>query len=109
MIRRPPRSTLFPYTTLFRSDVALEFFIGQSPLLDLLFADAGRDHDLAAQFSVHLDRNFDLFFFRKLRIVFRPRRLQQTALSTEHLPKFMGEKWGKRREQEDEIALNIRK
>src|SRR2546430_13518816 len=25
MIRRPPRSTLFPYTTLFRSDVAVEF------------------------------------------------------------------------------------
>src|SRR3712207_8207061 len=24
MIRRPPRSTLFPYTTLFRSDHALE-------------------------------------------------------------------------------------
>src|SRR2546425_7671397 len=24
MIRRPPRSTLFPYTTLFRSDRALE-------------------------------------------------------------------------------------
>src|SRR5256885_12676530 len=24
MIRRPPRSTLFPYTTLFRSDVALQ-------------------------------------------------------------------------------------
>src|SRR5438270_5385605 len=25
MIRRPPRSTLFPYTTLFRSTVGLEF------------------------------------------------------------------------------------
>src|SRR3712207_9578477 len=25
MIRRPPRSTLFPYTTLFRSTVRLEF------------------------------------------------------------------------------------
>src|SRR5256885_9093430 len=25
MIRRPPRSTLFPYTTLFRSIVAIEF------------------------------------------------------------------------------------
>src|SRR5690242_20980017 len=25
MIRRPPRSTLFPYTTLFRSDVAMVF------------------------------------------------------------------------------------
>src|SRR3712207_8940790 len=25
MIRRPPRSTLFPYTTLFRSDLVREF------------------------------------------------------------------------------------
>src|SRR3712207_7541908 len=25
MIRRPPRSTLFPYTTLFRSDVTVSF------------------------------------------------------------------------------------
>src|SRR3712207_6943031 len=30
MIRRPPRSTLFPYTTLFRSEGALE---GQRPAL----------------------------------------------------------------------------
>src|SRR3712207_7905208 len=29
MIRRPPRSTLFPYTTLFRSDCV--FVIGQNP------------------------------------------------------------------------------
>src|SRR5690349_25072529 len=28
MIRRPPRSTLFPYTTLFRSDVAAELHAG---------------------------------------------------------------------------------
>src|SRR3989475_5191188 len=28
MIRRPPRSTLFPYTTLFRSDVPQTFVIG---------------------------------------------------------------------------------
>src|SRR3712207_7119055 len=27
MIRRPPRSTLFPYTTLFRSDGALAVFV----------------------------------------------------------------------------------
>src|SRR5258708_17798801 len=33
MIRRPPRSTLFPYTTLFRSD---EFRIGKALLLSLL-------------------------------------------------------------------------
>src|SRR5256885_3685749 len=33
MIRRPPRSTLFPYTTLFRSRVAL---LRADPLLRLL-------------------------------------------------------------------------
>src|SRR5256885_7091845 len=27
MIRRPPRSTLFPYTTLFRSHLALELLV----------------------------------------------------------------------------------
>src|SRR3712207_8979981 len=37
MIRRPPRSTLFPYTTLFRSvgaDVALHAHTGEASLLD---------------------------------------------------------------------------
>src|ERR1017187_5010799 len=33
MIRRPPRSTLFPYTTLFRSGVRLEALKGLKPLL----------------------------------------------------------------------------
>src|SRR2546430_17436107 len=27
MIRRPPRSTLFPYTTLFRSNIHVEVFV----------------------------------------------------------------------------------
>src|SRR5256885_16042114 len=31
MIRRPPRSTLFPYTTLFRSDCARKMGNGMSP------------------------------------------------------------------------------
>src|SRR5260221_1456322 len=29
MIRRPPRSTLFPYTTLFRSQILARFLFGQ--------------------------------------------------------------------------------
>src|SRR3712207_8178665 len=37
MIRRPPRSTLFPYTTLFRSDRVL---VGQRQLLE----QEGRRH-----------------------------------------------------------------
>src|SRR5256885_3200926 len=31
MIRRPPRSTLFPYTTLFRSQIALAWLLAQKP------------------------------------------------------------------------------
>src|SRR3712207_8644701 len=37
MIRRPPRSTLFPYTTLFRSDDA-EYFFGREQLVAELVA-----------------------------------------------------------------------
>src|SRR2546426_6729198 len=33
MIRRPPRSTLFPYTTLFRSDLLLGIEVGKRALL----------------------------------------------------------------------------
>src|SRR3712207_7567213 len=41
MIRRPPRSTLFPYTTLFRSVLRDE---GEQPVLDLVpFAGARRE------------------------------------------------------------------
>src|SRR3712207_8778978 len=32
MIRRPPRSTLFPYTTLFRSRLAIGIYIGTMTL-----------------------------------------------------------------------------
>src|SRR3712207_9079083 len=39
MIRRPPRSTLFPYTTLFRSTVA-------APDGDFRHASLGNDHVL---------------------------------------------------------------
>src|SRR5256886_7491108 len=39
MIRRPPRSTLFPYTTLFRSAASVVRGLG--------FADAGLDRPLA--------------------------------------------------------------
>src|SRR3712207_9172564 len=40
MIRRPPRSTLFPYTTLFRSK-ASELLYGQIPQLEKKLAAAG--------------------------------------------------------------------
>src|SRR3712207_8665127 len=41
MIRRPPRSTLFPYTTLFRSERLA--FSGQLELLEGLEGEAGAE------------------------------------------------------------------
>src|SRR2546425_7177585 len=49
MIRRPPRSTLFPYTTLFRSH-AEEHRVAEPPVrLDVLGGDVGNALDLAHQ------------------------------------------------------------
>src|SRR5260221_9879397 len=49
MIRRPPRSTLFPYTTLFRSGIAgrlplLDEFAGLAPLLRPLNESRSEEH-----------------------------------------------------------------
>src|SRR5256885_1963185 len=52
MIRRPPRSTLFPYTTLFRSALPLAADGVLERVLDLGAVEsaiAGRDHVLAAR------------------------------------------------------------
>src|SRR2546430_11412502 len=45
MIRRPPRSTLFPYTTLFRS------LAGPAPPRAGVHQDAGRDHLVAVAYA----------------------------------------------------------
>src|SRR5258708_29647329 len=49
MIRRPPRSTLFPYTTLFRSRIVRRAGSGRRPRGSEAAADA-------AVADVHLDR-----------------------------------------------------
>src|SRR3712207_7607129 len=53
MIRRPPRSTLFPYTTLFRSAVA-----GPESLRVRGAAVLYRLHDVG--YEIHLDRALEL-------------------------------------------------
>src|SRR2546422_6132131 len=40
MIRRPPRSTLFPYTTLFRSVLVDQEVLPQGPARDMRWRDA---------------------------------------------------------------------
>src|SRR5260221_2020052 len=56
MIRRPPRSTLFPYTTLFRSDV-LGGFERQVPVHQERVLDGLREH--AEQFDRLTGRDAD--------------------------------------------------
>src|SRR5256885_5400149 len=60
MIRRPPRSTLFPYTTLFRSGLAVELaVVGGQPDLARLGNDGLGHLDFAhvevAQAAIGLD------------------------------------------------------
>src|SRR3989449_2343450 len=65
MIRRPPRSTLFPYTTLFRSPWMTKSTVHRAVLLDFrrvaghLFQDVDGEHDVQrdqTQLSLQLDR-----------------------------------------------------
>src|SRR3712207_8422978 len=52
MIRRPPRSTLFPYTTLFRSVVALIRSVAVLRLLHLRVLRLCRHYDADVVFGV---------------------------------------------------------
>src|SRR3989442_11294108 len=73
MIRRPPRSTLFPYTTLFRSHdaviVALEPFLDQFTFLqfvDGVFVDFRvRDRKSTRLNSSHVRISYAVFCLKK--------------------------------------------
>src|SRR3712207_8062135 len=53
MIRRPPRSTLFPYTTLFRSSVFV--------IVVVVFAEED-----SSRANIHCQSTFFFFFLRKI-------------------------------------------
>src|SRR5258705_1688473 len=76
MIRRPPRSTLFPYTTLFRSD----------ELVDIVAKVAGKQiekqHDLSKPQGVR-GRNSDNSLLRKVHALRLDRK--STRLNSSHL------------------------
>src|SRR5206468_8819626 len=57
MIRRPPRSTLFPYTTLFRSQV---FLCGEGAAQEELARDIGRDLSRSEEHTSELQSRSDL-------------------------------------------------
>src|SRR5438552_5587772 len=70
MIRRPPRSTLFPYTTLFRSIVSANYFdaIGVHPILGRGFLpeeDTGQDRKSTRLNSSHQIISYAVFCLKK--------------------------------------------
>src|SRR2546426_7435307 len=80
MIRRPPRSTLFPYTTLFRSHVkklgpreALLDVLGEAidvprPFLDIISSPPHRDRKSTRLNSSHLVISYAVFCLKKKNI-----------------------------------------
>src|SRR5258708_11590013 len=77
MIRRPPRSTLFPYTTLFRSiafDKALRtrgslsgFFASGAPALSVTNGETSRDRKSTRLNSSHQIISYAVFCLKKKR------------------------------------------
>src|SRR3989475_7236058 len=66
MIRRPPRSTLFPYTTLFRSDSkpTLRYFVDKFPLF-LSSPFSGADRKSTRLNSSHSQISYAVFCLKK--------------------------------------------
>src|SRR2546425_7521368 len=60
MIRRPPRSTLFPYTTLFRSRVAEEVLQDEPRVRRSLSDSAVRDDFLVRRHAFRFVQRFEL-------------------------------------------------
>src|SRR3989449_7971980 len=79
MIRRPPRSTLFPYTTLFRSHDRLCPALRQRIWLDDGFLRHGFH---AGQF--HVDANVELALPKTLKCQSRRRDRKSTRLNSSH-------------------------
>src|SRR3712207_7767035 len=83
MIRRPPRSTLFPYTTLFRS-TALAPTMGYMALLRNLrnFDEAGMPDEVAAVVAARLGDPDEVARSRQLPYRFLDRK--STRLNSSH-------------------------
>src|SRR3989442_15064837 len=67
MIRRPPRSTLFPYTTLFRSGYVFDFLFHRGPVFN---GGSGAFHDWLSKTNLVYLSNIQ-----------RPERVIQDTLS----------------------------
>src|SRR3712207_9325433 len=76
MIRRPPRSTLFPYTTLFRSDLPAEY--------QPSFSQSGNDAGLPVFVTPQLQRGATLEVVLNARVPENAPDRKSTRLNSSH-------------------------
>src|SRR2546426_7149696 len=95
MIRRPPRSTLFPYTTLFRSSaVAHAILADGAAAVTLTTGGSGpaivahRDRKSTRLNSSHLVISYAVFCLKKKKDVKGqpPRQVENTVRGSQHRP-----------------------
>src|SRR2546430_11493663 len=83
MIRRPPRSTLFPYTTLFRSQLLAEGVLGDITVFESHFDRfrAERDRKSTRLNSSHSQISYAVFCLKKKKTVY----LSQHSTTIRHM------------------------
>src|SRR5947209_15533408 len=92
MIRRPPRSTLFPYTTLFRSDLHLCAYVttadGNVTVVDLvkLQAVARIDRKSTRLNSSHANISYAVFCLKKKKKKKQNDEFENKKTLTKHQP-----------------------
>src|SRR5947209_11527377 len=90
MIRRPPRSTLFPYTTLFRSDAELrERLLGSArPVFRILLAPPGvRRRQRIADLGRSEEHTSELQSRQYLvcRLLLEKKKIMKLTITTSHI------------------------
>src|SRR2546430_10016060 len=94
MIRRPPRSTLFPYTTLFRSNILWIVFLtdlvdprSESP--HEAFELEAADRKSTRLNSSHSQISYAVFCLKKKKIHFISHRMRRRFLNEYDTPQFL--------------------
>src|SRR5258708_12428699 len=88
MIRRPPRSTLFPYTTLFRSGDGRAARLGPDPVACCASAASYRDRKSTRLNSSHQIISYAVFCLKKKKEtthVIKHMSLLQSTINYNHL------------------------
>src|SRR5438034_5559085 len=84
MLRRPPRSTLFPYTTLFRSDMNDRAIVRQLRLLRMPGTMRANDEDAVCVLEMRLDGIGGIEWMRAREVHVQRQDRKSTRLNSSH-------------------------